>query len=251
MTCIFSINGELIDLIPGAAKETFLYSEEAIKTMKTTDFHLPNRFNMNKKRIIPHLNNLLQQKQHLDKGIYMASELNQLIDSLHYPYSMYLKLVGELIKPDTINSRLTAKLLINLETPYDFELYKNEFITAKKVIDPDFDINAEPNIRVDNKNILLENCNVNESVPINIAIYNDGIQPLKISKIHLSCSCLEHTESNKEIIIESKKNYIVKFFFTPDHAGEISRDIFIASNAINVPVLHINILAKTINNSNN
>jgi hypothetical protein len=33
LTCIFSSDGILIDLIPGISKESFLYSEEAIKNM--------------------------------------------------------------------------------------------------------------------------------------------------------------------------------------------------------------------------
>ena len=41
LTCVFSDTGTLIDLIPGATKETFLYTTEAISDMKITNYHYP------------------------------------------------------------------------------------------------------------------------------------------------------------------------------------------------------------------
>lgn len=178
LTCVFSPQGELIDLIPGVSKESFLYSEEAVINTKTTDFHWPNRFKMNKKEVVPLLNSLLEQKRYLDNGIYSSSELDPIIDSLSYPYPIYLKLVGALMEHDTIISQQVAQSLIELETPAFLDLYKNEFITAKKVLDPFFDINAEPNIRVDNTTLVLNDCEINQKYPIDITIYNDGEHPL-------------------------------------------------------------------------
>ncbi|MDR2954690.1 MAG: DUF1573 domain-containing protein [Prevotella sp.] len=248
LTCVFSPDGVLIDLIPGVSKESFLYSEEAIKNMETTEFHWPNRFKMNKKKIIPLFNDILELKRDLDIGTDISSESNLLIDSLRYPYPVYLKLVGELMKQDTIGAQQTAKSLIELETPSSLELYKNEFITAKKILDPRFDIESEPNIRVDKTTISFKDCRINEKTPFNITIYNDGERPLKIEKIHLSCSCLEHLESNKSITIDPKCGYVTKFHFIPDHGGEILRNIYITSNAINTPILHIDISANVAGN---
>lgn len=169
LTCIFSLEGKLIDLIPGVSKETFLYTEEAINKAETTEFHWPNRFNLNKKSVLPLLDNLLQHKRDIDEGVYSPLELNRLADSLNYPYSNYLKLLGELMEQD---------------------------------------------------------------------------KPLKISKIHTSCSCVEQHKYEGEIIIKPKKSFPIKFYFTPDTEGEIFRDIFITSNAINMPILHITVLAN-------
>lgn len=244
LTCVFYPDGKLIDLIPGVSKETFLYIEEAIRKNKTTEFHWPNRFGMDKKRVLPLLNNLLQQKNYIDEGEYSSSELDLLIDSLNYPYSHYIKLLGELLEQDTIESQQVAQSLIGLETPSYLELYKNEFITAKKVLNPTFNINEEPNIRVDSTSITLVNCKQDEVTPFEISIYNDGDKPLKISKIHLSCTCLEQQKYGEEIIIKPKEVFPIKFYFTPDTEGEIYRDIFITSNAINMPILHISIIAN-------
>ncbi len=239
LTCLFSPDGKLIDLIPGISKETFLYLEEAINKAITTEFHWPNRFTMNKKRVLPFLDNLLRQKRDIDEGVYSPSELSRLADSLNYPYSNYLKLLGELMEQDTTGARQAAQSLMELETPASLELYKDEFITAKKVLDKNFDISKEPNIRVDSTNIHLTNCKQEEKTPFEVLVYNDGDKPLKISKIHTSCSCLEQHKYEGEIIIKPKESSPLKFYFTPDTEGELFRDIFIVSNAINVPILHI------------
>lgn len=244
LTCIFSQHGKLIDLIPGVSKETFLYAEEAISELKKTDFHWPNRFNLNKKSVLPLLDDLLQQKIFIDKGIYSPLELSTLIDSLDYPYPYYLKLVGELMEQDTIGTQQIAQSLIALETPAFLALYKNEFITAKKVLNPDFNINEEPHIRVDSTNLCLSGCKQDETTPFDLLVYNDGGRPLKISKIHTSCSCLEQHEYDEEIIIRPKEFFPIKFYFTPDTEGEIFRDVFITSNAINMPLLHVTIKAN-------
>ncbi len=244
LTCVFSSGGNLIDLIPGVSKETFLYIEEAVSQMKTTDFHWPNHFKSNKRNILPYLDNLLQQKIFIDEGIYSPVELSSVVDTLNYPYAYYLKLVGELMGQDTLGAQQTAQSLIALETPAFLELYKNEFITAKKVLNPDFNINEEPHIRVDSINIYLSECKQDETTPFEVLVYNDGDRPLKISKIHTSCSCLDQHKYADDIIIKPKKYFPMKFYFTPDMKGEIFRDIYITSNAINMPILHITIKAN-------
>jgi len=59
----------------------------------------------------------------------------------------------------------------------------------------------------------------------------------------MSCSCVTLEGINSEIVIGSGKNYTARFYFKPTDSGELTRDIFIYSNAINQPNLHINILA--------
>lgn len=250
LTCVFSYEGELIDLIPGATKESFLYTKEALKSLTTTDFHWPNLFEKNKKSLIPLLNLMLKQKEYLNHGIYNPVELNSLIDSLKYPYPVYLKLLGQLISDDTVGSKKTAESLLLFESPFSMTIYKNEFITAKKTIDKLFDVSNEPTIRVNKSNIKLSDCNIGKMIPIEVVVSNDGYMPLQISKIYLSCSCLEQDASNDNVIIKARDSSILKFYFTPDIEGEISRDIYITSNAINIHILQINILA-TINKTNN
>lgn len=66
LTCVFSPEGDLVDLIPGATRETFLYSKEAINNLGPTDFHWPNYFHRNKKELIPLLNNFIGTKRNFE-----------------------------------------------------------------------------------------------------------------------------------------------------------------------------------------
>ena len=87
-------------------------TKEAINNLGPTDFHWPNYFHRNKKELIPLLNNLLEQKEILNQGVYLSSGFSELVDSLNYPYSIYLKLAGELMMHDIITSQITAKSLL-------------------------------------------------------------------------------------------------------------------------------------------
>lgn len=69
LTCVFSDTGTLIDLIPGATKETFLYTTEAISDMKITNYHYPNRFKIPKYNAIHLLNQVLKCKMDLNRGM--------------------------------------------------------------------------------------------------------------------------------------------------------------------------------------
>lgn len=243
LTCVFSPEGVLVDLIPGAAKETFLYTQEALSNMVTTKFHYPNRFNLNKSEIIPLLNQVLVYKRELDQGVYVPTAPEHSINSLKYPYPYYLKMIGELMEEDTVESKYVAKAMIELENPYYLELFREEFIVARKTLNPSFDITNEPNIRI-NKNEVSFNVKLGENYPFLISIYNDGNRDLEIVKIFTSCSCLKQTEPMKKFVIASHDSTLVKFNFKSEEKGEIVRDIFITSNAINKPILYVKILAN-------
>lgn len=243
LTCVFLEDGTLIDLIPGATKETFLYTAKAIADEKTTTYHYPNRFKLPKYTAISLLNQVLECKMDLDQGIYNPQALNNSIDSLKYPYSFYLGIVGELMESDTVESKTLARSMMGFETPYYLELFKNEFITAKKVLNPDFEVNDEPNIRVGKDIVSLSDCKVGENVSFVIPIHNDGKYPLKISKIFTSCSCLNLIDHTKEFVVSPKDSVMVRFNFKSEESGEVTRDVFITSNSINRPILYVKILA--------
>ncbi|MEY8685615.1 DUF1573 domain-containing protein [Bacteroides sp. AN502(2024)] len=244
LTCVFSENGTLVDLIPGATKETFLYIAKAISDKKITNYHYPNRFKLSKCTAIPLLNQVLECKMDLDQGIYVPTVLSNSIDSLKYPYSFYWGIVGELMENDTVESKILARSMLELETPYYLQLYKNEFITAKKVLNPDFEINDEPNIRVDDNMVSLSDCNVGKNISFVIPIHNDGKYPLKILKIFTSCSCLNLVDHSEEFIISPHDSVMVGFNFRSEELGEVTRDVFITSNSINKPILYIKVLAN-------
>ena len=181
----------------------------------------------------------------LEQGMF--TELSDsILSSLKYPYPYYLGILGHMLNNDTVNAKLMAENMIKLESPYYLSLYKDEFIKAKKTINPQFDISNEPNIRVREEVITLSNHKVGEAVPFNITIYNDGKFPLKVSKIFKSCTCLK-LNGSESFDISSKDSTKINFTFKAEQPGEIIRDIFITSNAINIPILHVEILANIYN----
>ena len=220
LTCVFSDTGTLIDLIPGATKETFLYTTEAISDMKITNYHYPNRFKIPKYNVIHLLNQVLKCKMDLNQGIYIPTALNNSIDSLVYPYSVYLGMVGELMDNDTIETKTLANLMMKLENPYYLELFKNEFITAKKVLNPNFKIDDEPNIRVNSEVVSLSDCAVSEDNVFEYYTYDNLIDKIEngtgvIFLAYPTCKYCDLTASlldgiSKEKEIEEISYYNIK-----------------------------------------
>ena len=244
LTCIFSKEGQLIDLIPGAAKESFLYTDQALTHKEITEYHWPNRFNRNKESVVPFLAQAINFANQINKGIYNWKNYASLSDSLHEPYINYLLLRAAFLSKDSTFAIISAQRLVAMESSITLEQYKNEFIEAKKVLNPNFDIAKMPGIRTNKEKIRLSGLKVGQSVPVDIILFNDGEDLLKIEKINMSCTCVHLKGPDEQIIIQGKKSYIARFYFTPEDKGEVSRDIFIASNAFNQPNLHINILAN-------
>ena len=244
LSCVFTSDGTLVDLIPGSAKESFLYTKDALSKGKTTNYHYQNRFNEKKGIIIPLYDQILKCSIGLKEGTFVNFN-DSVLESLKYPYPFYLRILGNLIENDTVNARLIAEGLIKLENPYYLSAYRNEFIIAKRTINPNFDISNEPNIRVSEDVITLSDSKVGEIVPFNIMIYNDGNQSLKVSEIYKSCTCLELKDSDN-LTIFPKDSVKVHFTFRAEQQGEILRDIFITSNAMNTPILYVKVLANVL-----
>lgn len=242
LTCVFTFDGTLIDIIPGSNKESLLYTKDALSKGVRTKFHFVNRFNVKKENIIPLYNQILKCHVDLEYGVYTEID-ESIVDSLNYPYPYYLSVLGNLINYDTIGAQKIAKKMIQLENPYYLDSYRNEFIVAKKIINPEFDINNEPNIRINKDIITICNHKVGEVVPFEITIYNDGEEVLKISKIYKSCTCIE-LETSEEFDVQPKDSTKVLFKFLAEEKGDVFREIFIISNAINSPISYIKILAN-------
>ena len=76
-------------------------------------------------------------------------------------------------------------------------------------------------------------------------IYNDGKQSLKVSEIYKSCTCLE-LEDSENFSIPPQDSVKVHFTFKAEEQGDILRDIFITSNAMNTPILYVKVLANVL-----
>jgi len=244
LTCIFDGNGKLFDLIPGSSKESFLYTQEALSSLKTTDYHWPNLFGAGKLTVLPILSNLWETRRNLSQHESKTNDIVTIPDSLEYPYSAYLNLLIAKEKKDSLLVDRQARKLLKLKKSNTLEVYKDEFIEAEKLLDPDFQISQQQQIRVDSIIIKLENCRVNQSYPIDVMIHNDGTKPLTLERIWNSCSCVKLLGADKDVATPAMAAYTAKFIFTPVDTGDVSRDIYIESDAYNTPFLNIKIQAN-------
>lgn len=243
LTCVFSPDGQLTDLIPGANGESFSYIGDAVEQMAATEYRWSNRFNLDKDRAIPILDNILRNKELIANGVFVPQEVDASIDSLRYPYSVWLKLSGQQMTNDTLSAKTTAKELLELETPYFLATYNKEFIEANKVINPGFEIGDEPNIRVAEKTIRLGDRPTDKVLSLEIPVYNDGGKPLKISKIATGCSCLRSLGVEDAVIVAPRDSVLLPFVLSPPGEGGSHQEILLVSNGINNPLLTVNILA--------
>ena len=219
LTCVFTSDGHLVDLIPGAAKESFLYVQKALTDLQMTEYHYPNRFSMPKKKLITLFDRILDCNTGLKEGIYLKEELRDIYDSLPYPYPYYIGLVGALAENDTVTALSLARSMTDLENPYYMEIFRDEFIMAKKTINPHFDVKDEATIRIHPARILLSNCLPGMEKPFTISIFNDGKRPLNVSKIFKSCSCLKWPKESEKVIVPSNDSAYLDFIYRADRRG--------------------------------
>jgi hypothetical protein len=244
LTCVFTASGELIDLIPGSSQESLLYTKEALTNQKVNrDFHYNQQYGDNKKNIVSDINNIFHLKFKVDNKENVELELDTLLTRAYYPYTLFLKLKNQLQFKDTIAARNTARELLKFDSPRDLVDYYDEFMFAQQVIDPTFSIENGPYIEINPTEIKLTDCKRNKLVPIVINIKNKGQRPLKISDVLMSCTCFKLIGEKKYLILPQQTETL-SIEFTPDDAGEIFREVYIASNSVNSPMCHIAINAS-------
>ena len=247
-TCVFNQESSFVDIIPGSAKESLLYTQLAIDEETTTNFHLPNRFNLQKSKLIPLIEIVLATKVNLEYGIYDNTSLDKCINLLDYPYPLYLKMIGMQIEKDSVEMRSIANMICNNISDFDLEIFKEEYITAKKILNPYFETEDEANIEIVEGGLNNIEGYVGENIPFEVQVRNIGMKPLKISNIKTSCDCVWYI-GNRNITIQPHEKTILKFIFHGERENEYVRDIFITSNAINIPFLNIKVSVNLKNNA--
>jgi hypothetical protein len=244
VTCVFTTSGELIDLIPGNSKESFLYTKEALTNQKTNrDFHYNQQYGDNKINIIHDINNIFHLKFKVDNKENVLSELDNLQYKARHPYTLFLKLQNQLQIKDTAAARNTARELLLFDSPRDLVDYYDEFMFAQQIVDPTFSLENGPYIEINPTEIKLTDCKRNKLVPIVINIKNKGQRPLKISDVLMSCTCVKLIGEKKYLILPQQTETL-SIEFTPDDTGEIFREVYIASNSVNSPMCNVTINAS-------
>lgn len=244
ITCIFNKDSNLYELIPGNSKESILYLEKAIKTEAVCeDFHYNQLYRQDKILFINYINNILKVKSKIYNSEDIIKDINFLLCKKEHPYLLYLKLQNQIHFNKINEAKETAQKFLTYDTVQNLIDYYDERIIANQILDSTYNIKNAPLITSVSKEIELSNCIINRTYVLSINISNIGKRDLKISDILTSCSCVE-IKCPKKFIIRPNKSINLNVHFSAEVLGDISREIYIASNSISTPIYLITINAK-------
>jgi hypothetical protein len=241
LTCVFSEDGTLIDLIPCAAKETFLYTDLALKQMATTDYHCPNKFLLHKVELVFAMNDVLQSKIKLDRNENASPLIDSAVAKIKYPYSLFIKLQNDSKRHDSLNMHSTFSELLSINDTYAYLHYIEEITAAKKIMNPEYDIENEPFLEVTPAIAELGSCKYKEHKVFYITLRNKGKRAIKILDVETSCSCVTNL-GGKKYEIAALDSIRWPFNFTAEQKGKIERGCYFVSDARN-PVADVKIIA--------
>jgi hypothetical protein len=242
LTCVFSADGALIDLIPGAARETFLYTNLALTKMATTDYHCPNKFQLSKVDLVFAMNDVLQSKVKLDKNENASPLIDSAITKIRYPYNLFIKLQNDSKLHDSLSMSNTFSELLSINDAYTYLHYIEELTEAKKIMDPEYDISQEPFLEITPSIVEMGNCEYRDNKIFYITLKNRGKSAIRVLDVETSCSCVTNLE-NKKYKIAPFDSIRLSFSFTAEQKGKIERGCYFISDARN-PVVDVRIAAS-------
>ena len=246
LTCIFDSDGVLIDLIPGSSSESMKYvSQVQAHGEPTTEFHFNGLYGEDKLDRMQLFRKIIRIRNELESGGDVRMSLDSLQEDM-YPYLLYLKLKNQIHLKDSVAAHATAESLLEFNSAGDLVTYEDELFYAHQILDSGYDSLSAPRIHITQDVIILDSCRVGESVPVILKVGNTGQRTLEISDMITSCSCIDLMSDMKEYSIYPGEHAMIGFNFIPDIAGEVQRDIYIASNAYKKPLVHITVKADVL-----
>jgi hypothetical protein len=244
MTCVFSKSGELTAIISGASDKCQDCIESALGGQAAcADFLFKTPFtNGDNASTFKIMDKALKVKRKMEKGESVESDLEEIVNNLQYPYIIYLQCMNSKKQGKEDEAISYAKQLLTFIQPQYSVLYKDIFIEAKKIVNPDYDPNMEGKLKVESDIIKLKDCKVNIAKPFQVKLTNIGKKDLNIQDINVSCSCVKIT-GDKQYVLAPSESVEVGFIFTADRAGAITRYVNIITDTFE-PVEQITIEAK-------
>ncbi|MDR0573717.1 MAG: DUF1573 domain-containing protein [Tannerella sp.] len=236
LTCVFSPDGTLLDLIPGLTYESIAYMNKAVKENRANDeYYCYNRFQLNKRELVFAMNEVLQAKRKSDRGENAKPLIDSAVARVKYPYSLFIKLKNEDKQRDTVNMRNTFTELLSINDAYSLFHYTEEFAAAKKMMDSAYDVSEEPFLEVLPVIVEIGNCKYRERKEFHITLKNKGKRAINISDVETSCSCVTNS-GDKKYKIAAFDSICLSFGFTAEQKGEIERYCYFVSDARNAVV---------------
>jgi hypothetical protein len=239
---IFSSGAELKAIISGASRA----STECIKSVihgKTDCAQYYNRRfvteSITHENVINAFNLILTAKIKIENGQDATNELVESMQTLYYPYQLWLQIQNEQNNGNTENAVSIARQMLTFQSSMYAVLYSDLFLASRKAINPDFDIKSMPILEINVADIHLGDLQLDDKTDIQIKLKNTGKETLSILDINVGCSCLTlSSEISREI--EPDNEEYLHLQFTAEHQGEITRRVMITTNGIE-PVRFITI----------
>lgn len=246
VTCVFDIsNNKMIDLFSGISQESLLYTKQCLKTQKVVDEYHYNQLYKNRKcKFIDGCNMLftmlLDSSRCSDWGLF-----DSIFEFTQNPYLLHLKMKMQLQRLDTVSAVASATEFLRFSKAEYLCRFHDEFVLANQLVNPMYNMCTGPKIEIKQDTLFFDNCKVGRKENERVKLTNVGKMPLRIVDVGTSCSCVSLLDNLKGRIIEPGESLDVQVQFNPDSKGDIYREIYFFSNAIN-SCLNI-IVVKAIN----
>jgi hypothetical protein len=243
LTCVFSPDGTLLNLLPDLTYESFAYMKKTVGEGQTdNEYYCYNRFGMNKKNYVVAMNSVLQAKRKFEAGDNIRSQLDASLEQVKYPFNLFLKVKSEERLQNSVNMIHACRELLATNTPYELLLYEEEFTECKKKLDSSYDITKEPCLEVTPAVVEIGQCKYHERKPFFIVLKNTGNRPVKISTVETSCTCVSFQGMDSLYIVLPHDSIQMPFEFHAEQKGDVERGCYFVSDARN-PVVDVKILA--------
>ena len=231
---VFSSRGELEAIISGSNKARLACLESTLNGQSDCSHYLSSTSfskSVKNENMIKALNLVLKAKIKVEKKEDATSELEESLNTLYYPYALWLQIQNSKNKKEEQEAVFLARQMLTFQDPFYAFLYNDLYLESRYIINPDFDIKNAPSLEIENDNIDLGNRKTGEKIDILIKLRNAGKDTLRIYDVSVSCSCLKLLSKNKDVL-EAGGEDILHLEFLADYEGKIKRNVSITTNGI-------------------
>lgn len=241
ITIVFSPQGRIRTILAGATKRCFKYIDLAIDNDESyMNYIYDNPFtNIGDQELISVLNEILDCKLRLDKNENIDESIVQSLSVIQYPFNFYLKMLNDIKQNNMDAAVLVAKQLWESYDMNYFQLYENVLNKARYVIDPEYRVENEPKLSIDNRRIILNDCQMGEKQFFQMEFTNTGKKVLTIHEIRSCCPCVSLVDDYPSVI-EPNKKIIVKCVMEAISKGKMKKHLTILSNGV-IPIENVEI----------
>jgi hypothetical protein len=158
-----------------------------------------------------------------------SAELKESLETLYYPYGVWLMAQNEQNNGNKENAVAWANRMLTFREASYAVLYPDLYMEARRIIDPQFNPADMPALEIEKNVIDLGECKTGKGIDFSIRLRNAGKDTLFIHDVSVSCSCLKLHGKNS-YAIEAYGEARLDLTFTANDTGDIERKIVLTTN---------------------